>query len=333
MPIDLTGAGNIQQTISTMTFRNEAHIEIKKEKREIAFSMAVDVFIDSVDFNVYESSKMNPPIQFYGYVLLVFQDALSLEIPIRYPRQRIWEQWQWEAFRQWRSRIELISLITPLISINTNLLQLGLAQNIELTTLDYSFKEESWVELTLREIHVKTLANTQFRIEYSQQEPIPYIDPILGQEITGKSNQEDGVKDQGLPENIQPKRNPIDDPFAGNDPPSDAADLNQNGFTESGFNNPNPTPLIRVARIIGTYRLQEANCQRKQSAYYYQIAENETTFTEEEWLPSVVICGVLQQRTTVRINGRFVDNFIHDAPLFKSIINVVSVPPTETIDI
>lgn len=333
MPIDLTGSGNIQQTISTMKFRNEAHIEIKKEKREIAFTMAIDIFIESVDFNVYESDKLNPPIQFYGYVILVFQDALSLEIPIKYPRQRIWEQWQWEALRQWRNRIELISLITPLISINTNLFQLGLTQNIQLTTLDYAFKEESWVELPLREIHVKTQANTQFIIEYSQHEPIPYIDPILGQEITGKSNQEDGEKDEGLPEDIQPKRNPIEDPFAGNDPPSNAGDLDQNGFNESGFDNPNPTPLIRVARIIATYKIEAAGCQRKQSAYYYQIAANETTFTEEEWQPSSVNCGVLQQRTTVRINGRMLDNFIHDAALFKSIINVVSVPPTETIDI
>jgi hypothetical protein len=333
MPFDLTGVGNLQETISTMRFRNEAHIEIKKEKREIAFTQAIDLYIDSVDFNVYESSKLNPPIQFYGYAVLVFQDALSLEIPIRYPRQRIWEKWQWEALRQWRSRIELVSLITPLISINNNLIELGMVQDLELPALEYFYKEESWIELTLREIHVKTLANTQFTVEYSQYQPIPYFDPITEQQITGKSNQVDGDKDQGLPEDIQPKRNPVDDPFAGNDPISDVADLDQEGFTESGFNNPNPTPLIRVARVIATYQIEAASCQRKQSAYYYQIAENETTFTEEQWQPSSVNCGALQQRTTVRINGRFLDNYIHDAPLFKSILSLVSVPPTETIDI
>jgi len=331
--IDLSAIGNLEEVISTFKFRNSASIEIKKEKREIAFSMAVDIFIESVDFNLYESGKSNPNTQFYGYATLVFQDALSLEIPIHFPRQRIYYAIQWEALNQWRGKIDHLIQWEYHSSHFLNLSKLLAQIEEDEAPLTYNSRETNWIELPLREIKVRTQENCQFIIEYTQFQPISYIDPVANLPVSGKSNQIDGDKDSGLPDDIEAKRNPPDDPFLDNDPVSSESDLNQGGFGTSSNDPIVDPPLIRVAKIVGTYQLTPPECKRFQGTYYYPIENNENEFSEEVAGEDLTECGTLHQRTNVLINGRVLDIFIHDSPLSKSIVEVVSIPPVEVIEI
>lgn len=240
MSIDLNLYGKLEESISTMRFRNECHIKILKAKREIAYSQSIDVFIDSINYNLYENGKANPPIQFYGYAILVFQDSLSLEIPLRFPRQRIWQAYQWEAFRQWQGYVEFIA--QRQYHRNTVLQIDAIKGALEIPTVvevEPDLWKTAFVELPLREIHIECAPNTQFTVEYSQFQPVPFTNPF-NEELTvdGKSNQIDGDKDGGLPsEGIQARRNPVDDPWKDNDQPSSIEDIGLNGFEKLSADN------------------------------------------------------------------------------------------------
>ena len=229
--IDLLPIGKMEESISTGVFRNKAHIEILKERRKIGFTSAVDIIIDSIDYNLYENGKLTPPIQFYGYAVLVFQDCLSLEIPIKFPRQRIYYAVQHEAIRQWRQWVEFY---TEYQLHRKNDLSLALLMGIfEVPYEEFTpeIKDNEWIELPLREVHVRCQNNTQFKIEHTQWQPIKFNDPFTGIELTGESKQEDGDKDEGLPANgIQASRNPPSNPFGGNVPVSGAEDLGYQGL-------------------------------------------------------------------------------------------------------
>lgn len=235
MAVILSEYNKLVEEISTFSFRNEAHIRISKAKREIAYAQAIDIFVNTTDFNKYENGKSKPPIQFYGYIELVFQDALSLEIPIHFPRQRVYQVYQWEALKQWSDYLTFIAQSQYHNITNLEIQSIKAALEIpDVIEVEPDLWDTSFIELPLREIHCKMIENTQFQIEYLQVQPVPFTNPFdITQTVTGKSNQTDGEKDSGLPQDgIQPRQNPSSDPWLGNSPPSSASDIEMGGFSQ-----------------------------------------------------------------------------------------------------
>ena len=229
--IDLIEYSNIEEKIETLTFRNSAYVKILKTLRETSFSLGVDIIIRSIDYNLQEDSKTEPPLQFYGFATLVFQDCLSVEIPIRFPRQRIYYDRQWEAFRQWRHWIEFYQQYQFHRKNDISLASIMGALEIPYEELESETREIQWIELPLREVLFKGRRNCQFELEFTRWQPIPFVDPITGSTIGGESNQEDGDKDDGLPKDgSQPKQNSPSSPFAGNPPPTSIQEAGQKGF-------------------------------------------------------------------------------------------------------
>jgi len=229
--IDLLEYSNIEEKIETLTFRNSAYVKILKTLREKTFSLGVDIIVRSIDYNLQEDSKTDPPLQFYGFATLVFQDCLSVEIPIRFPRQRIYYDRQWEAFRQWRHWIEFYQQYQFHRKNDISLASIMGALEIPYEELEAEVRENQWVELPLREVLFKGKKNCQFELEFSRWQPIPFVDPITGLTIDGKSNQVDGDKDNGLPKDgIQPKQNSPNNPFADNPPTSSIQNAGQLGY-------------------------------------------------------------------------------------------------------
>lgn len=230
LPITPSEYGIVEEDITSFTFRNEGKFKIPKAKRELAFSMAIDITIETIDWNLYENGKSSPPIQFYGYAILVFQDSIWEAIPIRFPIQRIYFAEQWEAYRQWDSLAKYWEHWQLHRWNEIKILELQGAIGIE-DIVDFSpqFGDTQWKELPLREIYFKFPINTQFSVEYIQWQPVEYEDPF-GNTRNGKSNQIDSEKDDGLPKNgIQPKKNDKSDPFAGA-PASKGIPTLDNGF-------------------------------------------------------------------------------------------------------
>lgn len=235
LPIQPQNYGKLEEDINTFTFRNEGEIKIPKEKREIAYFQSVDIIVQSIDYNLYENRKGKPPIQFYGYAVLVFQDCLSNPIPIVYPRQRIFEFFNWEALRQWN---EMAVFWEHWQYYRRLELELGAIKSaLEIPdTVQYSddFGDTKFKEGTLLEVYVKLQKNTQFEIEYVQWQPVEYTDP-LGNDRKGKSDQRESEKDKGLPKDgIQPKKNEKDNPFGGNPPFSGIPTLENGFFIDAG---------------------------------------------------------------------------------------------------
>jgi len=229
--IDLLEYSNIEEKIDTLTFRNSAYVKILKTLREKSFSLGVDIIIRSIDYNLQEDSKTEPPLQFYGFATLVFQDCLSVEIPIRFPRQRIYYDRQWEAFRQWRHWIEFYQQYQYHRKNDISLASIMGALEIPYQELEGETRENQWIELPLREVIFKGKRNCQFELEFTRWQPIPFVDPITGAAIDGKSKQQDGDKDDGLPKDgIQPKKNSPSSPFAQNPSPTSIQEAGQKGF-------------------------------------------------------------------------------------------------------
>ena len=248
MAINLQEYGLLIEDISDMSFRNEAHIKLDKAKREKAFTQTVDIIVESISFSQYENFKSNPPIQFYGYVELVFQDALSLEIPIHFPRQRLYQAYQWEALRQWNEYLPFLASRQYHANTYVQLDAIKAALEIpETVRIEAELWETKWIELPLREIHVRLEKESQFSISYAQYQPVPFDDPLspIPKIRDGKSNQTDGAKDNGLPSNgIQPSKRSPSNPFGGNRPISSPSDLANKGFINlnpSNLNTPNPS--------------------------------------------------------------------------------------------
>jgi len=105
------------------------------------------------------------------------------------------------------------------------------ALEIPYQELEGETRENQWIELPLREVIFKGKRNCQFELEFTRWQPIPFVDPITGAAIDGKSKQQDGDKDDGLPKDgIQPKKNSPSSPFAQNPSPTSIQEAGQKGF-------------------------------------------------------------------------------------------------------
>jgi len=298
MAIELADYGQLIEVVSDMRFRNEAHIKIAKAKREIAYTQTVDLIVESINFSQYENYKSSPPLQFYGYAELVFQDALSLEIPIRFPRQRIYQAYQWEALRQWSEYIPFLASRqyhrNTILQIEAIKAALQIPATVE---VEAELWETKWIELPLREIHIRLQSDCQFSISYAQYQPVPFNDPLspVPKVRDGKSKQVDGEKDSGLPtQGIRPKRNEAGNLWSGNYPVSSALELSNSGFsplskdnlTNTDPNNidPNFIPQFWV-RAQTAARFAYLGCDkiRNEDYSYYLSAYDETVRLVEKF--------------------------------------------------
>ena len=222
-----TDSGKLTEVIyPLLVFRNDAAFRIPKEIRERGYIQSLDLQVSSVDWNIYENGKALPPIQFYGYVQLVMQDACTIEVPIKFPRQRVWHIRIEDALSQWR---DIHTWHNGALEWNEwffNFFTQGQDPPIPLPPIEYP--DTNFVESPLREVFVKVKENCQFEIELTQWEPVPFTGRNA-KTYDGKSRQVDGDKDGGLPvDGIQPRRNSSDDPWAGNRNPS--LPTPENGF-------------------------------------------------------------------------------------------------------
>jgi len=243
--IDLSIIGKTEEIITTLTFRNKASVGIRKIRREKAFTQAVDIIINSIDYTLAENFKANPPIQFYGYATLIMQDCQQISIPITSARQRLYYGFQPEAFRQWRHWIEFYQLYQLHRFNDINIEKLLANSQLDYTREKPQLAKTGWIELPIREVYIKLRENCQFKLEFTQWQPISFIDPINNVPIDGKSNQDDGDKDSGLPKDgIQPKQNLPSNPFGGNPPTSGLEDAGLSGFDlldDSNLDSPDPS--------------------------------------------------------------------------------------------
>jgi hypothetical protein len=232
-----TEAGRLTEVISTFTYRNKGSIRIPKEKREKAYTMAVDVFVDIISYNAYLNTKSEPDYSFFGYATLVFQDSIAPEIPLKFGRNRLYYARNNEALSQWEYHRQFYAMDSQLLFLFTA--SGGSSDN----WLSGFPPIPKFIELPLREVYVECQFQTQFRIEYSQYEPQPYTND-RGLTYTGISTQVDGDKDTGLPENGTAPNSADDplNPFNGADPVSTNGELGgfNNNDKLASVNNSNP---------------------------------------------------------------------------------------------
>lgn len=268
--IDLSIIGKLEEKPVDLRFRDECHIKISKMRRKKGYTSSLEIVIDSINYNLYENGKGSPAIQFYGYAVLVLESSLTLEIPIHYPRQNLYEAVQWEAIRQWRGWVEFYIQYQLHRKNDISLATIMGALEIPYEESEVQIKENEWIELPLREVHVKCVKGTQFKILHSQWQPVSFVDPITGVAIDGESSQSEEPTEEGLPSNgIQPKRNPSDDPFQGNEPVSGFEEIGLSGFEllspynltdVVGDTPPPPPPPQQSYRLSYSWRTVNNSC-------------------------------------------------------------------------
>lgn len=302
MVFQIEKVGKLIEVIDTFSFREDGTISIPKSKREKAYQQSVDIIVQSVSYPQYKNGKGLPSISFYGYAVLVFQDCLSLEIPIHYPRQRIWFDRQWQAQQSWQNEVKFWENYQFHRKNDISLASIMGALEIPYNEIDFYFKDMAFVELPLREVYVKLLSHSQFQIEYTQIEPVPYNDPF-DNERDGKSNQVDGDKDAGLPKDgIQPSENPSDDPYQGNLPESIPS-------FESGFSNINNGLEQADSENDIKYSCSGGVCLPDENGTYNSQADCEAALIyycvlvgDDRYPGSPVPCGAYVRRRYVQIN-------------------------------
>lgn len=299
-------AGQLSEDISTFTFRDKGSIRIPKSKREIAYIQCVDIFIDSISYTSYRSEKTEPDESFYGYGTLVFQDALSDKIPLRFGRNRIYQIRNEIALAQWEFHRQFFAVKTYIDSYYRAITE------PDAPLVPATPPKPRFVELPLREVYVECTPNTQFQIEYTQWQPIGYTtDNSVS--INGKSDQDDGDKDGGLPPfGSQPRQNPSGDPYKNNSNASNQSQLGDffnSKFGVSGensnLNNEGNEGLdderFWVQSVSQCEVDRGSGCEPRTEKYSY-------------YLPSEGVCTLSQRFTSGGCNGGLVDyNIIFSA--------------------
>jgi hypothetical protein len=321
---------SLETKIYPFTFNEEAHIKIPKYAREIAYAQFVDIEVQSVIQTLYKNYKITPESSFFGYAVLVFQDELTIEVPLHQPRQRIWTDYQWDAFRSWqdfRARLSLNeqirAAVAPLYGENPDAYQ------------TIPFEGVSFVELPLREVHVRGLDKSSFHIIYSQVQPVAYTD-IGGNTYNGASGQTDGVKDNGLPsEGIQPRQNDPSNPFANNS--NLGIPTPDNGFYLPSTNLTLPNPAVPddfgwFAEISGVG--WKAGCNGQfYFRLFYLLAANESVSIRVD--DATVVCGTgIGSQTILGNGGRVIAaGFGSVVGLTARVIRSADLPPNIVIDL
>ena len=232
-------SGKLISVTDVFSFQSQADIQIPKNRREIAYVQSVDFIARTSSIEAYLNNRADPPISFFGYAVLVFQDCLSLEIPLHQPRQRIWFDRNVDALTLWQMQAYIYALKSQIQSATAPLYTGSEGAYQDLPLPNFGF-----LELPLREVHVKTLPFCGFDLEYTQTQPVPFTD---NQSITrtGASGQTDSTKDKGLPTaGISPRITSPSDPYLNQ--PNNGIPSADNGFLLSppnlSGNNPDNSP-------------------------------------------------------------------------------------------
>lgn len=198
-----------EEYIERFFFREKCSIKIPKEVREKAFSLQLDIEIQSTDGNDYLNSKSLPSYSFYGYVVLVFRDYAQIQIPITQPRQILYYEKLEEAYTNWYSfYLSFLASYQLAFINNESLVAIGTA--LGATVGEPSFFCPVWggfEEIPLREVYVKSRFGTRFALEISWHEA---LDVTYGECSYSPTSvrQDDPIKDSGLPSNgVQPTNN------------------------------------------------------------------------------------------------------------------------------
>lgn len=244
------------EEIENFIFREECSIQIPKSIREKAFSYRLDVEITSIAGESYRNFKSIPAHSFYGYAVLVMRDHCEIKIPIEQARQTIYFEKIVEAYVNWYNLCFWLNQREYSAGIANVLGQIGnsLGLGTPVITVPPCPVWSGFEEIQLREVYVKCPFGTQFRLESS------YWSPVIQNGDTdcsydGKSKQNDGDKDDGLPPATAPQlaRNP-DEPYEGFPPPTSPEGLGdfRNIKDEESLNSPNPDNEQRPEDALAT---------------------------------------------------------------------------------
>ena len=260
-PTDFSG---YQEEIKTITFQGDDEITIPKIVREQAYQLAIDVIIRSIPRETYKNYTVNPAESFFGNAVIVSQDAVSERIPIKFPRQRVYEGRVPEAFQMWNDLVNFEyhrSLARDLCAGTTVNLGVALGFEVGLPTLCCSLPPIAWRELSVREVFFAMPYGTQYEVEISWIRPVAFSD-FCGTLHEGNSGQVDGDKDTGLPsEGSFPRIAPDpDNPYNGLPPRTpDSEQLGFSGSKTANIDDTDPVsegmytaPADRPVRLLVT---------------------------------------------------------------------------------
>lgn len=209
-------AGKLQFYLKTFTFRGEGAITVDPSIVDSIYEIAIDLIIESTDGNDYQTVKTLPFKGFYGYLTLVQDDCLELEIPIHFPRQRVYEEKIQEALNYWNDIRIYFGCYKKWMDFWYGLI--GAGSGSELPEISVVFPTPNFISTRLTEVYFKPSDSQQWRIEVSYYSPVPFTDNN-GNSYSGSTSDLGDTKKSGLPSNgIAPKTNSPSNPYSGNRP-------------------------------------------------------------------------------------------------------------------
>ena len=266
--------GKLKYNFQKFDFENDGSIKFPKVGndnqfgRDNCFELAVDIIIVSTTQEQYRNFKSTPAHGFFGYASIVTQDCLLEPIPLKFARQRIYEEKVVEAYQCWQDLAVYLGNTKKWFELLESVITKGEAVNPPPKNIcEIETYRARWNELSIREVYVELPRDSAFRIEISWISPESFVDSC-GNTQDGKSKKpDDPKKDAGLPPSgIQPKINPRSNPFGGN-APSNGSSQNPSGLiNDPRFNNfrdntddtdddnsdPSPAPIQFGIKLIWT---------------------------------------------------------------------------------
>jgi len=287
--------GKLKYNFQTFNFRNEGTIKLPKSGnnnqfgRDNCYELAIDIVIVSTTQEQYRNFKSSPSHGFFGYAAIVTQDCLLDPIPLRFARQRIYQDKVVEAYQTWQDLAVYLANTKKWFELLESVITQGEAASPTVKNIcEIEAYSARWTELSIREVYVELPKESEFRIELSWVSPESFTDGC-GKTQDGKSKQpDDPKKDAGLPKSgIQPKINPSANPFGGN-PPSNGS-INDPRFgnaigdidsvnPENGLSADDDANFGYFARIetLGKYENFES-CNLVEGLTYYLVASGSTS--------------------------------------------------------
>jgi len=265
-------AGKLIEDIESLRFRQSCTLERKKRKREIAFTLAIDIIVESVSVPIYLNANSLPSHSFFGYVVLGSQDCLLQRIPLTFGRNRIYYERNNEAFAQWEFHRQFYSQQDYVYSL------FRLLAGSDAPLPAYNPPKLQFVEIPVRTISIQVLKDTQYTVEVTQWEPVSYINDN-GITYDGKSQQKDGDKDKkNGADKSQPRQNNSSNPFNGNQSASSAGDIANSGLNlldSSTANDPTDDgslPAIPLKYSLGFYfKSYSKGCNEPRQQFYVEV--------------------------------------------------------------
>lgn len=219
-----------QEKIETFTFRNEGAIKVPKSVREKAYTLQIDCEITQTLSDGYKNFKSAPPYGFYGYAVVVLRDFTQVQIALEQPRQTLYYDRLENAYSNWYNLyLQAAANENFFLQQEGILLPIGIQLGLEPVPIEQECLSFSgFNELPVRELYIKTMFGTTFKVEISWWEPVAAVYGDCSYD--GASGQiDDPKKDSGLPSGgVQPQVAPNSaSPYLGADEPSGQQELGE----------------------------------------------------------------------------------------------------------